>query len=1837
MADRDSHTNEPAERPGGNPRSRLRVARGLRYVLYGLVGLVGFALLVVLVLLLLLQTPWGADRAKDIVVDQLNPLFQHGARVRVDSVSGNFLSRVTLYDVEFMDGEGRRMAHVDTLGLQYSLWRYLLRNRIVIRDVYAGGPQVHMRQNREGQWDLIRALPPADTTAKQSALALHIDDLAARNGSARVDFYAPEPDSSVLTAGEVNVVFSDLASEQNIRLKVDTVWGHFTPPEALDPVRIRGSGLVGDSLITVNRLRLNSSRSDVYADGTLRVPHEEGEPLQDIDFTLAAEPLAFRDLVPFVPNINRSGYGTVNLRVQGTSRLLDVKGEAQFGDGSSLSLNGVVTPFAEGDLTYEMDAMARQFSPGYFQAGGTRNVNLNADAHLDLAGTNLDGLSGTVSGRLFNTQFGAQEVREARVRATFEEGHTEFSASGTLRGAQLSLEGTGRLFDDVPTYQMAGRFQQVNIGQLLNNPQQESDLNGRFTLEGSGFNPPTASVTGRFTFTNSTLNGRQIERGVATLTLENGNLSFDVEFEFPGGYVAMQGQGAFQNDTFTYRITQGRFRNLNLAAFTGNPANESDLTGTFTASGEGLNLDEMSLQANVSLAAGRYSGYRINRADFGLTLQNRELAAGGQLDLVGGQAEFTLSGRFFEETPTYDLEGHFSGVDIGELLQNPQQSSTLNGRFSLRGSGLNPETARLTGSFRLYDSVLNDNRIEEGTAEVSLRSGNLDFNANFRTPAGSIAGQGTATFRQGTVSYNVYEGRFEDLNVALLTGDPGNTSDLTGTFTAQGRGTSLSSLTLDVQATLEASQFNRQQIEEGNLRVSLEEGQLDFTADVLTPEGRVLFEGGGNLLGETPTFALREGSFEGLNLGALLGLEDVNTDLNGTLQFTGEGQPQTGVFEVIITLRPSTINAAQLQDGRVTAAVRNGFVEAEAGLNFVEGRVQGAGQARFGEGPPQYEVRGSLSSLDLAAALTGSDSVAASVSLNFEVAGTGLDPETMRLKGQIEGGQAAYRTTRIDQLETSFLLDDGLLHVDTLLVRANFANVTGSGQIALFDPQGLLRSNFAFQADLKDLKPIRPFIPAENFALRDAHIEGRAFGPVGTLRFETSARLQNLVYNQVRIADLEGRLTGAVDSSRTLTVAELDAEAGYLSIPQLTVENTQIEATYDDQTVTFALDVTVDERRDMHLIGDVNLRPGRERLIVDDLTVHLDEDEWELLQPAQITYDEGFRISNLLLFSEGQQIAIDGVINPSGQQNLVLTIENFRIGAVADLLGLEGLGGTLSGSVSLTGAASSPEASGTLMFDIESYDHAVGDLQLALEYANQTLDIQALLTHENESTLSVAGQLPLDLRLATSDSVQVAGQPGISMQAGSASPQREVDLTVQADSFSVDWVRPFLDPGQVEDLRGRFTANIDVGGTLEAPVLDGSARFVNGHINLPQQGVAYDDIQADLQLVDNVVRLENFRIRSGEGEITGEGTVNLTELTLGNFNIDLEADNFEAIDTRQYRAVASGNLTLRGTTRKPVLRGGVNVMSADIYVDEMAQATNLEEVSLSEEDVQMLERNFGMRLSESDTTTFDFYQALDMELDVELERDVWLRSRSNPDMNIQFTGALDVSKPPYGEEQVFGTIEVIEARSYIEQFGRRFNITSGTLRFNGPPMDPRLDIEAALPVAAGGRSQDALDITLSLEGSLDNLEINLGSDQQLGARNIVSYLATGRPAGQSLQGSGLGTSDLLGSGAGIALSQLTSIIEGAAGEELGLDVIEIETGGPRGTVLTAGKYVTERLFVGIEQPISVNPSNFVQENIDPTNQGTQVTIEYEIMDWLLARLGQRGSSLQFDLFWEYSY
>lgn len=1942
----------------------LRVARAVAGVLLSLVATL-LGLLVVF--FLALQTNPGAGRVGDLLLSVTNPFdssvagyeeitgsFITGFELHqldiirvdtfvVDTVSTDPLrlswtpySRDDSLDVSHVVLDSVHIVHADTFRIGYNLLA-LLTGTIHVTELHATNLNIHARQAADSTWDVLKVF--ADTSAADTTrlFDFRLDRLHITEGSLIAEYYPPWRDST-LRVTQFHALVSELEIAEATTVRIDSLSGSYRMPGQPYWADVRARGSLEEGLLRVDDFALQSPHSDVTASGTLVLPAGSDEPIDDVDFTLYAEPLGLRDLHLFLPGLDAERSLRLAVEVEGSSAVLDVRAQADLSDGGLLTVKGTVSPDAEGPVLVDLTGTARQFDPRFFTSGpADAPVVINADFRVDLEGLELETLDGTARADVFDTRIGNTHIVDGLSVTVFEDGLARLEARMQLaEGGLVSAQGSMRPFAEEIVYDLEGRLQNLDAGSFLTGSALATDLSGTFAVKGRGTDPETATLDGRLTLVGSRVNRYDVDRAVATVRLADADLAYNVSMNAPEGFVRARGEVRFGGEQLRYTVEQGLFERFDLAALLGQPQ-QSNLTGAFELRGSGTDPRQLTVVSELRLADSRYGNLVLEYGDVEAVLRNGRLQTeaeaqfaeagalqvavvtrpfdarplyqiealafqnldlgrlldnpgldtdltgqgsfvlvgltppdvtlqgrltldqarineqvidaatlyadlqGGALDLdanivlPNGRIAFTAEAHPFATPPTYTAsQGQFSNIDLAAFTGNPELRSRLSGTFTLEGRGFDPESAVVDARLALGPSVFNEQRVREATLDVSLQRGDAAFEADVRLPEGGLYLAGVAEPFAPVPTYEIRRGRAERLNVGALLGRPGLQTEITGDLRLRGEGFDLETLDLQGGFELEASQINDQRIDSAYADVRFREGVLHFDAGFDTPDGGARLVGVAEPALETPVYRITEGRFLDLHLGHLLGRPDLDTELTGTLALEGRGtDPDSLDLTATIAFDSSLVNRSELTGGTIEIEMQDGLVDVGASLDFADGhaRLTAAGHP-FLE-VPDYQASGELRRVDLGRLLALDRNAA--VSATFAVSGSGLDPETMTLTGQLRAAESEYGTSSLDSLRTAFHLEAGRLRLDTLLLASNAADVRAGGEVALFDSTGRHPSDLRFFADVRTIEPFRPLLPPEISDLSDSVIEGHVYGPPDRLAVDVMAEVGSFIYGDYRVAGFDGHLAAEIGPDREVLAAEVRGDADFLGIPSMSFDEASVDISYGDD-LAFDIALRVDEERQVLATGYAELEAEVPAITLETLRLDLGEDDYQLLQEATITLDGAYRVSGLLLYSGDSQIAVDGVIDPNGTQNLVITVEEVRLEPFTDLVGYSGLGGTVTGSVDLTGPAHAPTAEGLLDLEVRSEGRPVGDMRLDLRYEDLSLAIDALLTHEDGSSLTAEGTVPLDLRLSPGDSTAV----GQAVQVGTGSASGEVQLTAVADSFAIDWVQPFLDPETIRPIEGRLTGTVEITGTLDNPQLDGSARLVHGVVGLPQFDVRYREIVADLTMQGNTVLIENARLASGDGTLRAEGTVDLAELTLGELSLTLAADDFLAVDNETYRFTIDGDLRLEGTTRQPVLNGDIDVVSGQIRLTDELTSPDLETVELTEEDILALERSFGVRITEEDTTTFDFYNALRMNLEVELARDTWLRSDSRPEMDIQFTGDLAVQKVPNSDAEIYGTIQIVPERSQVVQFGRRFNIASGELTFNGAAANPYIDFEAEYRVQTRRARESEVIIVLDVSGQMqERLDLELSSRDPAGLEltDIVSYIATGRPAGQSLHlGGAPGEGGVLGTAGGIAAHQLAGFVEGVAGSELGLDVIEINQSGFEGTTVTAGKYLTSRLFVSISQPITFGNDPLRATDASGTNRQI-ITIEYEFFEWLLLRLRRGDTGLLLNFLFEYTY
>jgi len=799
-----------------------------------------------------------------------------------------------------------------------------------------------------------------------------------------------------------------------------------------------------------------------------------------------------------------------------------------------------------------------------------------------------------------------------------------------------------------------------------------------------------------------------------------------------------------------------------------------------------------------------------------------------------------------------------------------------------------------------------------------------------------------------------------------------------------------------------------------------------------------------------------------------------------------------------------------------------------------------------------------------------------------------------------------------DTLRTNFYYDSLGFALDTLMIDSNVLALAGSG---LLPASRGAPDSIGFTAHF-DLEPMRGYTESELPTIGGNELTGAITGTTDSIAVALSSSMTALVHREVRVSGFEAALHGTFrppfDDLLGLESGAALVQLDRIGLPDSDVGNLTVGIDGTPDNLLVQVSALVDETRSGELEARVDPTPDGRTMDLDRLELQLDEDRWRLIQPAVLSFRDGVALRGFELRAGDQAISVDGGFTAAGALDLSAAMDSTDVGTVADLLGYPRLDGWLGGMARLEGTREAPVGTVELAAGYHEEDGEPTTVRLRLESDGLHVDADAALEDSDGGLLTVAGLVPL--------------------QGG-----EEVDLRVDASSFAIDAGAVFLDARQISELEGRIDAQLVVSGTIDGMRFEGPVRLMDGLARSPTVGVTWEEVRVAARGGGAALVIDSATVETGSGSMRVAGSVTVDD----SVSLDLDAafDEFRAIQTNAYQASISGRLHAGGTPRTPVIEGRVTTESLDVYIDERPSDGGLEDVELTPADFEILRERFGYIAVEEDLRPRTS-ELLTAAVTVEFGRDSWIRSRSSPDMAVGFTGEVDVRLQPGEEPHIRGELTTIPDRGYVAQFGKRFSPREGTITLDGPPASAELDLSATYTIPSHANPDGAeATIILGVTGTRADMALTLSSDPPMENADMVSYIATGRPAASSFA---LGDAEadaetpetdppgggLAETGAGIAVGQILSSIETAAQTGVGLDVVEIRREGIRGATLAAGKYVSPRLYVGFAQPILRRQRDGL--SLEDPNV-SEVEIEYLALKGLLLNLEGSASALSFFL------
>lgn len=566
--------------------------------------------------------------------------------------------------------------------------------------------------------------------------------------------------------------------------------------------------------------------------------------------------------------------------------------------------------------------------------------------------------------------------------------------------------------------------------------------------------------------------------------------------------------------------------------------------------------------------------------------------------------------------------------------------------------------------------------------------------------------------------------------------------------------------------------------------------------------------------------------------------------------------------------------------------------------------------------------------------------------------------------------------------------------------------------------------------------------------------------------------------------------------------------------------------------------------RSFDLQGVAQIAPNRIQLVAQG---SVDRRPLKLTSPAVLIAEGGgWRLQPTTLEFGGGRAQVAGLFG-GGATEFNATINQMPL-AIADVLspGL-GLGGTANGTI-----AYRDPASGTPTGRADLRIRGLTRSGLVLSSKPVDVGLTAVLTGNNMAARAVAvsgGQ--------TIGRGQVRITPGGGGDLAARLTNGQMFAQIRFNGAADTLWR--LTGVEGLDISGPVAIGADITGSAQNPSIRGSLRTTNARLESPITGMVLTGINTTGRFSGSRLVLDNFAAIAGPGTITGTGSFVFGGDQAFGMDLNLQADRARLLARDDIGATVTGPLTLRSDGKGGgTISGDVELVRSSFRLGRASAAAAVPKLNVREingradEAVRPLPTS-PWRLAIK-ARAFNQLAVTGLGLDSE-----W---RANLDIG----GSVD-------NPRITGRADLV--RGGYEFAGRRFDLERGVIRFQGEaPPDPILDI------VANGDTQ-GLSATIRVSGTGQKPNIAFSSvpalpEDELLSRLLFGTSITNLSAPEALQ-LAASVNSLRGGGGGLnPINALRTAI--------GLDRLRIlpaDTTTGQGTSVSAGKYITRRLYVEV--------------------------------------------------------
>lgn len=860
---------------------------------------------------------------------------------------------------------------------------------------------------------------------------------------------------------------------------------------------------------------------------------------------------------------------------------------------------------------------------------------------------------------------------------------------------------------------------------------------------------------------------------------------------------------------------------------------------------------------------------------------------------------------------------------------------------------------------------------------------------------------------------------------------------------------------------------------------------------------------------------------------------------------------------------------------------------------------------------PAYFFRAEASKIDVSQ-FVGDSLLASDIGFTLKASGRGYLPESMKIDFDFESTDNVVAGVSVDSIGISAGYHAGNYRINLAKVQTPWSelNLSGEGKI-----DGLHDLNFLLRID--SLNELKHLAGADSLNLKGS-ITGRLTGSLEDLSLVQSSHIEDLVYNTYRIEKLhvftDMNLKDKVPAGNNL-LSIRNADIGGILVDSLMIE-TYLNGNEVDNLLKIVMNDSI--RSEMEFGAVITEKP---KLNIPRLDLFYKDLQWTVTTDTIFLDPVENRIEfpSIEFLSGQQNISAWGVFSMDSM-DVNLSIKNLDPGTLplqsfTDMK----ISGLINSDLNLSGSAEAPMLKSRLLaseLKVDTLD--IDTFRVQMDYADNLVSLNGFADMFGRRIFSFEGAIPFHLSLT--DSIALLAD------------DRRFFAKTESSFDNLELFASFFPSSLIVD--GSLNLNMSLLHSIKNPEIDGSFRFENGRFNYPEYGVNLQNMKIASRIDDTRFILDSLWMQSGRGWLNVNGFAQLAgldSLFVDDFSFRVRSDRFTATNGPQAEIVIKSDATVQGNRQAARFNGKMELERGVVHIDALmsqfgmvADDPNpplllkaLDDMSAAQNDTSML-FDFGSSRPEN-----ELMKNLNGEFDIEIPGNLWVRGK---DMNFELAGNLKAIQES-GQLDLFGLVEV--RRGHYTLYGKRLMIEKGEIQLTGgSDINPLLDVSIAYSFRDSDKQLRKL--TVDLSGRALNPEITFNLDaQRIEEKDGIAYLMFGKSLAELTQGEqssvSLNAADI---GRGLALGQLSGLLQGALQSSLGLDMIDFEgeENWSTGSV-TIGKYLTRNLFMRYSREFSLDKKSKV-------THPDQISLEYQIFRWLYLQAISEGTNSGFDLIFQ---